>query len=75
MGKAKEWSEKMAEGEIFDTNQSRLTKQEMKDEIVKFWKMLGRFDSIFARKCSGGLTPIFAQVHGVEAGLLSSCEH
>jgi hypothetical protein len=62
MEKAKEWSEKMAELEIFDPNQSRLTKQDMVDEIAKFGKMLGMFDSIFA------------QVRGVEAGLLPTDE-
>jgi hypothetical protein len=54
----KKWSEKMAELEIFDSHQSRLTKEEIIDEITRFGKMLGMFDSIFA------------QVHGVEAGLL-----
>jgi hypothetical protein len=40
------------------TLQSRLTKEEMKDEIAKFGKMLGMFDSFFV------------QVHRVEADLL-----
>jgi hypothetical protein len=62
MEKAKEWSEKMAVLGIFDPTQSRLTEQEMKDEIAKFGKMLGMFDSIFA------------QVRGVEAGLLPTEE-
>ena len=62
MEKAKEWSEKMADIGIFDPTQSPLTEQQMKDEIVKFGKMLGKFDSIFA------------QVQGVEAGLLPTEE-
>ncbi len=62
MEKAKEWSEKMAELGIFDPTQSQLTKQEMQDEIAKFGKMLGMFDSIFA------------QVRGVDAGLLPTEE-
>jgi hypothetical protein len=62
MEKAKEWSEKMAVLGILDPTQSGLTKQEMKDEIAKFGKMLGMFDSIFA------------QVRGVEAGLLPTEE-
>jgi hypothetical protein len=62
MEKAKEWSEKMAKLEIFDPNQSRLTKEDMVDKIVIFGKMLGMFNSIFA------------QVHGVEAGLLPTEE-
>jgi hypothetical protein len=60
MEKANQWSEKMAELGIFDPTQSRLTKQQMKDKIVKFGKMLGMFDSIFA------------QVRGVEAGWLAT---
>jgi hypothetical protein len=44
MEKAEEWSEKMAELDIFNPTQSRLTKQEMKVEITKFRKMLGMFD-------------------------------
>ena len=62
MEKAKEWSEKMAELDIFNSTQSRLTEQEMKDEIVKFGKMLGMFDSIFA------------QVQGIDAGVLPTEE-
>ena len=52
----------MANLGIFDPTQSRLTKKEMRDEIAKFGKMLGMFDSIFA------------QVRGVEAGLLPTNE-
>jgi hypothetical protein len=62
ISKAKEWSKKMAELEIFDPNQSRLTKEEMIDKIAKFKKKMGMFDSFFA------------QVHGVEAGLLPTEE-
>jgi hypothetical protein len=40
----------MAELNILNpTQQSRLTKQEMKDEITKFGKILGMFDSIVAQ--------------------------
>jgi predicted ATP-dependent Lon-type protease len=62
MEKVKEWCEKMAKLEIFDPNQSWLTKEELKDKIVIFGKMLGMFDSIFA------------QVWEVEAGLLTTEE-
>jgi hypothetical protein len=58
MEKATEWSEKMSELDIFNQAQSRLTEQEMKEEIAKFGKMMGMFDSIFA------------QVRGIDAGLL-----
>jgi hypothetical protein len=60
--KAKECSEKMAELAIFYPNQSRLSKEEMIDKIVKSGKMLVMFDSMFA------------QVSGVEAGLLPTEE-
>jgi hypothetical protein len=62
MEKAEEWSEAMAALDIFNSNQSRLTEQEVKNEIAKFGKMLGMFDSIFA------------QVRGVDAGLLPTEE-
>jgi hypothetical protein len=62
MEKAEEWSEAMAALDIFNSNQSRLTEQEVKNEIAKFGKMLGMFDSILA------------QVRGVDAGLLPTEE-
>ncbi len=62
MEKAKEWSEKMAGLTIFNPEQSRLTEVQVKAEIAKFGKILGLFDSIFA------------QVRGVEAGLLPTEE-
>ena len=58
MQKAKEWSEKMMTHGIYNSEQSRLTKHQVEAEIAKFGMMLGMFDSIFA------------QVRGVEAGLL-----
>jgi hypothetical protein len=62
MEKAREWSEKMAALPIFNPNQSQLTKQEVKAKISKFGKILGLFDSMFA------------QIRGVEAGLLPTEE-
>jgi hypothetical protein len=62
MEKAEEWSEAMAALDIYNSTQSGLTKHEVKNEIGKFGKMLGMFDSIFA------------QVQGVDAGLLPTEE-
>jgi hypothetical protein len=49
MEKEEEWSEKMAALDIYNADQSRLTKLQVKNEIAKSGKMLGMFDSIFAQ--------------------------
>jgi hypothetical protein len=52
----------MAALDIYNSSQSRRTEYEVKNKIAKFGKMLGMFDSIFA------------QVRGVDAGLLPTEE-